>query len=660
MGKTFLILAVCWFSSALANQNFSTSTCKGEFDPKSGVLRSFRPITSPDFDFSPSDYFDKRNGVGNYHTGDFVLRWRRQGQDAWQELDTAMQRNGSLPTSSTTAKSLLTSNFDKVFPDAAPYLNITREWKTASNGDLQLLTRVVNRGSETLELGSFGFPLEFNNIFTNRTREEIADKCSLVDPYIGMGAGYVQVTRLAGVGPHLVLTPVGRASNLEAWRFLKEAPGDLHYQSPTFEGLYSWEIHSLAYAQNEWSAVKPWNQATSRVLTAGQRVLFGMRFSFAPEVQDIESTVTAVGRPVAVGIPGFVLPKDLVGQLFLRSVSNITSIVVDPPESLNFVRGTSPLAVANLVAYTVRSAGVGRARATITYADKTIQTVHYFGTESAPKVVGSLGRFMFGKQLFTDTSDPFFRAPSIITYDRDAGAQVLQEARSWIAGLSGEGGSNYIAAALQTAVFGNAEQVQRLEAIATQTIAGRLQDTKTNGSLFPFGVKRSLFFYDPALVPGFQYNPNINFKSPTSFTKAVAYRVDRAYDYVHASAIYYGLYAASRSVPGILKVQSPLFYLRMAYQTALDSQALGTDGKPLVRFAQFGLIGETLWARILAALAAENLTKEFTALENAMRSRQLIWKGQVLPFGSPRLFDTIAQEGVYLWSRYVLASRTLY
>lgn len=62
---------------------------------------------------------------------------------------------------------------------------------------------------------------------------------------------FLQVTPLLGTISPLVVIPVGNSS-LEGWRFLPEDEGtSLEYQSQTFEGLYSFEFHTLAYAENE-------------------------------------------------------------------------------------------------------------------------------------------------------------------------------------------------------------------------------------------------------------------------------------------------------------------------------------------------------------------------------------------------------------------------
>ena len=50
----------------------------------------------------------------------------------------------------------------------------------------------------------------FNNVLNERSLEDAHAKCSFYDPYIGEDAGYLQVTRLSGHGPALLVVPDGK------------------------------------------------------------------------------------------------------------------------------------------------------------------------------------------------------------------------------------------------------------------------------------------------------------------------------------------------------------------------------------------------------------------------------------------------------------------
>lgn len=644
------IIFLASVQAAVAQQSFTTSNWQGQFATGSGVLQSLKPATDTSFDFSPSDYFSLRNGVGNYHTGDITLRWRTQGQAEWNNVDTSAQRDTSPQTTTGNGSSLLQSIFDDVYPNIP--ISISREW-TTQDGDLVLQATVKSKNASTVELGAFGFPIEFNNIFTNRTADETTAKCVLVDPYIGLDAGYLQVTRLTGTGPNMIITPHGNASKFEAYRFLNEDPSQpTGYQTQVFEGLYAWQTLTKAYAENEWNATDPWNPSTSITLGPGQAVSFALRFGIAQNVYDIEDAVASKDVPVAVGVPGYVLPVDMNGKLFLNTKSAVKSIDTEPSDALTFVTTTAQNPAWKAYEVTASEGGYGRARATIQYEDDRVQTVHYYITDTSQNTASKLGEFSFSKQWYTDSSDPFHRSPSVMTWDDEAGQIVLQDPRVWIAGISDEAGAgSFTAASMKSAIAPVASEIQKLERMANTAVWGWLQDNVTDAATgsIKYGVKRSLFYYDLAALPDFQYDPSIQWGG--SWNKNDSYSVWRAYDYVWVSVLYWSLYNAELASPGILTVQNSTWYLEMAYQTVIASQAVDDNGQPITAYADVGLMGETVWMYILKALQAENMNTEADALEAAMKKREQLWSTQSDPFGSEMAWDSTGQEGVYLWAK---------
>lgn len=622
-------------AQAASQQTFNVPAWEGRFAADSGVLESLKPMTDTSFDFSPSDFFARRNGVGNYHTGDITIRWRQAGQGSWTTFDTAELRDTN-PVNSQSESSLLHSDFSNVSAGLAGQLSITRDWLQVES-DLVLQANLSNPSNGTaVEIGSFGFPIEFNSIFSNRTADDVTAKCSLIDPYVGQGAGYVQVTRLTGTGPNLVITPYGDQSKLEGWRFLPEFNGaPLYYQSQTFEGFYSWEMFTEAYAQREWNSTKPWNVPTSVTIQPGHSIKLGLRFTPAQNVYDIESVVASVGKPVAIGLPGYVMPQDVNGQLLLKYDAAITSITASPAGALRFAPTSVPNKSWKSFAVTANSGAFGRVLVTIQYADGLQQTVHYFVTFSQHATASSLAGFSFEKAYLTNESDPFKRY-GLITFDSIANAKVEQDQRVWIAGIADEAGSFYEALSAKESVLPEPTHILQLEKMVNTSIWGQLQN-------FDYSVKRSLFFFEPSSVPGYTYSSQINWGG--AWSKADAYSTWRAYDYVHVSSIYYYLYRAGRVAPGVVTMQTSLWYLQQACKTVVASQ-INTA------YADVGLMGETMWVRLLNDLISEGLSTEAQKIQSIMQSRQQVWASQSNPFGSEMAWDSTGQEGVYAWSRY--------
>lgn len=327
-------------------------------------------------------------------------------------------------------------------------------------------------------------------IFTGRTAAQTNDLCSLFDPYIGQDAGYVQVTPLLGTLPPLVVTPVGK-SPLEGWRFLPEDTSTpTAYQSQTFEALYEWQFHTLAYAENEWAAVTPWNAPSSAILSPGETRTYGLQFNLAPSIREIEDTLRSVQRPVAVGLPGYILPMDQTGKLFLSYASKVQNISVSPAGALSWTSNKDAKSDA-WTGYSLTAHTWGRSRLTITYADGTVQTVHYYVTKAATTAISDLGNFLTTSQWFDNSSDPFRRSPAVISYDREVNAIVRDDPRAWIPGLSDEAGAgSWLVATMKQFVQPNAQEVAKLETFINQTLWGSIQNA--DGSVkkvcvpFPF------------------------------------------------------------------------------------------------------------------------------------------------------------------------------
>ena len=208
-----------------------------------------------------------------------------------------------------------------------------RSW-TIEDGRLALHFELQNKTDQPVEIGRLGIPMVFNNILTDRDLAETNEKCSFSDPYIGMDAGYIQVTRLKGSGPALVVVPSGNTP-FEAYQLLKEPMRP----QQTFEGMFEWIVHSKALAETDWGKAVPWNSPTSEVLPPkGVRVI-GVKFLLSDRIQNIEKILSENKRPVAVGIPGYVLPTDIDGKLFLKAGSKVRAISVEPEDALTVAAG---------------------------------------------------------------------------------------------------------------------------------------------------------------------------------------------------------------------------------------------------------------------------------------------------------------------------------
>lgn len=619
----------------------------------SGTVAALEPKTETTkpgeepFDFTPGELIAARSVDGYYHLGDLDLRLRTQGETDWRGYSTALARHPvkEIPVSgSILAKADLSPTLPSDFP-----LAIVRTW-SAEGGRLALHFELRNTTSKPIEIGALGIPLIFDNIISGKSLDQAHTICSFSDPSIAEDAGYVQVTRLNGSGPALVVVPDGNTP-LEAYAPIAQERGrnkppvlfeDRTPRSMTFEGFYEWMVASAADQQTEWKQAQPWNPATSIVLKPGQSRTIGLRFLVSDSIRDIEKTLAANTRPVAVGIPGYILPEDQDGSLFLKYTKAVQSIAVDPAGAIDIAPGSS--SPTGWQRYLLHGKQWGRARLTITYTGGLTETVNYLVIKPQSQAVADLGHFLFHEQWFADKNDPFHRAPSIISYDHEAHQQVTQDSRVWIAGLSDEAGAgSWLAAAMKEYGAPDKDEVAKLEDFVDGVLWGGIQ---FKDGPHKFGVRKSLFYYQPDQLPAGYYRKDLDWTTWESWSREASEDVGRSFNYPHVVAAYWSLYRLARFHQGLATHHDWRWYLTQSYETTM---AMTRDAE---YYSQFGQMEGDIFVALLDDLRREGMTAEADTLEAAMRKRADAWRKEAYPFGSEMPWDSTGQEEVYAWTRH--------
>jgi hypothetical protein len=629
--------------------HFETPDFQLELVRSSQTVAALHPKSEAAFDFTPGDRLTERSHDGYYHLGDIDIRLRTGNSD-WQDFSTALHRKPI--TTAHEHGTLASADLSAAFSDRIP-LRVTRSW-SITDGKLTLRFKLTNVTTVPIEIGGLGVPMVFNNDMNDRSLEQAHAICSFFDPYIGQDAGYLQVTRLNGHGPALLVIPEGKTS-FEAYKPIlsprwrehqqpePEIDMDLTPRGMTFEGFYDWMVVSRAFAENEWKKAEQWNPPTSKVLNPNESWTLGFQFVVAPSIQEIEATLAQNHRPVAVGIPGYVIPIDVRAQLFLRYPKTVKAMQVEPAGALEIERKGEARNRA-FTEYTLRGKQWGRVRLTVTYADGLTQSIHYFVMKPQSEAVADMGRFLLHEQWFDDPNDPFHRAPSVMTYDRELNHIVIQDSRVWIAGLSDEGGAgSWLAAAMKEYVEPDAEEIAKFEQFIDGVLWGGIQ---FKDGPKKYGVRKSLFYYQPDELPPNYYRTDLDWKSWTSWNKQASEAVDRSFNYPHVAAAYWVMYRLARNHPGLVKHHSWDWYLDQAYETSLAMTRFAPD------LAQFGQMEGDIFLAILGDLTLEGKTEQAHQLEAAMKARADHWKSEAYPFGSEMPWDSTGQEEVYAWTKY--------
>mgnify|MGYP007116712795 FL=1 len=609
-----------------------------------GILNSMQTVAflktndADAFDFTPGDRLEERSANRFYHLGDINIGLRR-GNGNWEYYSTARNRKDVDLLETGNPEVLSAADLGKTLPDSIP-LRVERYWEK-KGGNLIMRFALTNKSDLPVEIGALGIPMVFNNNFNGKSLDQAHAESVFFDPYIGMDAGYLQVAHLHGKGKVLIAVPSGKTP-FEAWRPLSDDPLPSGY---TYEGLHEWMVHSKSYAETAWKDAEQWNDPTSAVLRPGETVTYGIEFMIAESLRDIEPALETSGRPVAVGIPGYVVPRDVNAKLFLKYPKDVKSMIVEPEGAIEFKdAGTSSR---GWKTYDLQGKKWGRARLTVTYEDGLTQSINYKVIEPESEVVASYGNFLTTEQWFDEENDPFGRAPSVITYDYEKREQVRQDRRVWVAGLSDEAGAgSWLGAIMKQLIMPDPEEVEKMEDFVNKTLWGGIQ--YTDGDL-KYGVKKSLFYYEPESMPAGTYDttirwaPNGNFPSwNTKETNSVG----RSYNYPHVAAAHWVMYRLARNYQGLVTQQDWQWYLENAFHTSMAMISLAPH------YAQFGQMEGTVFILILNDLKAEGMDKMAADLEAAMKSRVDVWMKLPYPFGSEMPWDSTGQEEVYMWAKY--------
>ena len=605
----------------------------------SGVAVNMLPKGHGGFDFLPSDRLEARWGDGFVHLGDINLRVRSVGAGAWQDYQSYKKRVAVKAVTSRKGE-LVAEDITSTLGDGAP-VRIVRRWSVVG-GELRLAFDVTNTSKSSLEIGGLGIPMPFNNIIMDRSLEEAHANCSFTDPYIGSDAGYLRVTRLDGVGPTMLVTPVGKTP-LEAWHLVNEPMRP----NQVFEGMMEWTVHTKAFAENEWRGVNQWVTPSSATLKAGETRTYGVQFTPSKSIRAIDDTLQKIGRPVAIGFPGYVVPMDSDAKLFLKYGKGVKQVKVEPAGSVLLTENKE--GKNGWKGYSVSGKKWGRSRVTVIYTDGTEQVISYMVIKPETTAVADMGKFLTTKAWFTDEKDPFGRAPSAMSYDREADEQVRQDSRVWIAGLGDEGGSgNWLALAMKEFGQPNAGEVAKFESFVNKVIWGNLQFSEGPKK---YGVRKSVFYYDPKELPEFPYESKFNWTSWTSWSLETTNDIGRGYNYPHVVAAYWSLYRIARNHPSLVKTHDWEWYLNQAYETTNFLTSQDANGHDRVGYMRLGLMDGSVFVSLLEDLRREGWTEKADLIEARMKMRADRWADEAFPFGSEMAWDSTGQEEVYMWCK---------
>ena len=508
-------------------------------------------------------------------------------------------------------------------------VGVTREVRAERDeegGAVQLLWHVTNRGGVAVRLVDLGVSMPINQDFAGKTLPEVAREGSFVEPALLAGGGYAQAVRATGRGAVLLLVPL-RGCELEAWRPLR---GEDATRAATLnENTYEWLFHSSGFAAREWRAATPWNEPTSATLRAGETRTYGLRLLVAPSLRAVESTLLRAGHPVAVPLPGPVIPLDATNaslQLRLprhgRNASELPTLSCEPESALatQLVAASDGGADgATTLRYALRPLAApadGRVRLQLRWRNHaaphaaphaaapsntttaeappttTRFNLHLFVSQPAARLVAALGRHAADKAwLPLGSSDPWHRDGAFFGW-RAAAGRVTDDHRVYMAGLSDESGAAAgLAVALKQLGQPDVREVALLEEYVDETLYQGSHPDSERGRFVQAAdgaVRLSMLWWSDELHAGRTARArNASVAAPVfaagcggcwpggcewmeCWSEEHSLESWRAYNYPHVAAVYWALYRLARyHTPALTTRHDWRWYLTRAHATAM-------------------------------------------------------------------------------------------
>ncbi|ERL63883.1 DUF5695 domain-containing protein [Schleiferilactobacillus shenzhenensis] len=571
----------------------------------SALLKACRfvPATGSAFDFGTSLVEKPRTGKAYYQLGDVELALRAGADDDWHFFNT--KDDQSL---------------------AGSPLKVDRHWAAAGAGATFTVT-LRNPTDMAYEVGGLGTAMIFNQVFSGKTLDESHTQCVFIDPYMGLDAGYLQVVRLNGEGPTLLVTP-GDQTPFTAYRPLLD---DATPRGVDFEGFYEWTVLDKAWAETDWEGKTQWNEPAAMTLAPGDSRTFTWQFSTCPSPRAIPDALQAAGLPVADSLPGYVLRGDESAALRLTSPAAVQEITATPAGALTAT--ADPQRQQWQIQH--RPGFKGNARLTVLYADGRHQSLHYRVTMTAAESVRRLADFHVQHQ-WLDQPDAFNRQHAFMPFDRETGRMVTDAKRlAFVSGVSDEVGAGpNLLMAMKNLLMPDRQQVEMLQEYVDDVLWGHLQNAD-------YSIRASLFYT----------SEEESKKNWGSWDQRRSETTWRAYNYIHQAVIYWVLYRLARNYPNLVSHHQWDWYLRHAYETVLAMHRFCGKDDPM-DLEQFGLMVGSAHLWMLRDLENEGWHDEAQRFTDYMHQRYEIWAGLKYPYGSEMPWDSTGQEEVYMWCDY--------
>lgn len=487
-----------------------------------------------------------------------------------------------------------------------------------------------NLGSVALEVGDLAVPFPFAE--KTGPRGEIYTKKLLRHWYVGGHDSFTYWQRSNGIGPFLVMTPMGKT------KFEYYDDSGANGGGPAFTPY----IHAKAAAAAAIGQGANWRLPLSGLsIGSGESVSYVMRFSWAQDFAAVRDVLHAQGKLDVTVAPGMVVPSDLPAMVGLRTRNAIASIVPEYPATTRIEKLSPASAAADTHVYRVEFDRLGENLLRVEYADGRWSTLEFFVTEPLETVIKKRAAFLVSHQQHKDPAKWFHGTFS----DWDQKNEILRSPEdrdglsAWLTDANDDAGNARPAfVAAKNVFFPNQVEIEGLELYISKYLWGGMQMTETEK--YPYAIYG---------IPNFHENRAS--ADPGRNGRAHVWRI---YDYPHIVMLYLRMHAIAKFYPNMVKHLDAATYLERAYRTAvaywtvpMEVEKWSADSVPTMN--------EACIPELIATLEAEGKQEWADNLRK-------FWEGKVRRFvmdtpnlyGSEFAFDSTGFESTGAFAHYAL------
>ncbi len=567
-------------------------------------------------------------------TGDVVLKARLAGETEWRAMHTFLSDDVRRVTYDDDS---ITTCYEgnSVNRGGLQHLNIEQRYAFDGNpqsGDAILWTITLhNTSQEEVEIGELGLPITLNTNysigdekqgFNHRSIEStkyVFEQRVIESSFVSGHSSYILVTRASGKGDHLLIVPQDDTA-LEAISGYGLFPNT---EMMTGAG-------SMFYLFSEATAEEPWyNGHRSLTLAPDERRTFSFTVCRVTDYADVSEKLYQNGNIAVKIVPGMVLPVGTTAHLLLRCKKPITAIEV--AEGIE----VQPVAVmGDRYTYIVRLTAMGEQKVTIRYGDGEWTHLVFNGIAAIETLMKARAKFIVENQRVEDPDD-LCHYSFRIWNNEDERLIVEEEAPCGSIDMGGSDDRCFappVFLAGKNAYYPDEKEIHALDEFIEKFLYGKLQD-KDN-----FQVLNSLIGLRPGSWRRWDY-------------------VWRIYNYPHVYNIYYQMYRIT-TLHGIKTSREPLWYLNLAYNTALASYLDSTyesvyETKNYIDYHRGNMskthapMGSPILGHLLRSLKMESMTTEYRTLREAIESCLPFFLEEEYPFASEYCFDHASKAALY-------------